>query len=116
MNIKSKILSHPAVSGLEKDDDDWGYWCYLKTDYIYPEMECSLIHEQTFERILECLRTVIQKFRVGDVVVYKSFGEDCSATILKFKKDMYGKEDKVLIKPCNQRTNRCVKLKNIRIK
>ena len=42
--MKNKILSHPAVQSMEKDDDDWGYWVYLKTNYIYPEMECSLIH------------------------------------------------------------------------
>ena len=56
--MKNKILSHPAVQSMEKDDDDWGYWVYLKTNYIYPEMECSLIHEQTYKRILECLKSV----------------------------------------------------------
>jgi hypothetical protein len=61
MKLRNKILNHPAVESLEKDDDDWGYWCYLKTDWIYPEMECSLIHEQTFTKILECLKTVKRK-------------------------------------------------------
>lgn len=56
--MRDKILNHPAVESLFKDDDDWGYWCYLKTEYIYPEMECSLIHEQTYARILECLKLV----------------------------------------------------------
>lgn len=58
MSLKEKILNNPAVQSLEKDDDDWGYWVYLKTVYIYPEMECSLIHEQTFKIILECLKQV----------------------------------------------------------
>ena len=57
-SLLKKILAHPAVKDIEKDDDDWGYWVYLDTKYIYPEMECSLIHEQTFRRILECLETV----------------------------------------------------------
>jgi len=58
MKTKQKILNHVAVQGLERDDDDWGYWCYLKTNWIYPEMECSLIHEQTYSKIWECLKYV----------------------------------------------------------
>jgi hypothetical protein len=61
MTTKQKILKHPAVVELFADDDEWGYWCYLSTDYIYPEMECSMIHEQTFDEILECLKSVIKK-------------------------------------------------------
>jgi hypothetical protein len=61
MTTKEKILKHPAVERLEKDDDEWGYWCYLKTTYIYPEMECSLIHEKTLTEIFECLKTVRKK-------------------------------------------------------
>jgi hypothetical protein len=56
--MKKKILNHPAVESLYKDDDEWGYWCELKTNFIYPEMECSLIHEQTLKRIWKCLRAV----------------------------------------------------------
>jgi hypothetical protein len=58
MRLKDKILKHPAVQGIEKDDDEWGYWCYLKTTYVYPEMDCALIHEQTLTEILNCLKYV----------------------------------------------------------
>ena len=56
--MRKRILNHPAVVGIEKDDDEWGYWCYLDTKYIYPEMECALIHEQTLSKIWECVKTV----------------------------------------------------------
>jgi hypothetical protein len=35
--------------------DGPSYWCYLKSGYVSPEMECGSIHEPTIKAVCELL-------------------------------------------------------------
>ncbi len=59
MGIKQRIEKHPAVQEVFRDSDGW--WVWLHTEWINPELECSQIHEQTLADCLGALKDVRQK-------------------------------------------------------
>lgn len=42
----AQLKAHPWVQGVEEEDDN-GYWLYLKSGYWSPQMETSSLHEMT---------------------------------------------------------------------
>lgn len=45
-----------AVDEVGKDDD--GYWVWLKTGWVCPDMECGTIHEYTVADAIAMLKTI----------------------------------------------------------
>ena len=68
-NTKSKQVNDWCTKNAEKvekafmeeDSGELTYWIHLHTNWICPEMECSLIHEWTAKDTLAALRTVISR-------------------------------------------------------
>jgi hypothetical protein len=58
--MEKRILNHPAVESLHREGED-GLWCYLKTGWICPEMECGIIHEYTLHDVWNKLLGVEKK-------------------------------------------------------
>ena len=56
MKLLVKIKAHEAVQDVFRDSDGW--WVWLYTDWVNPELECSQIHEQTLTGCLSVLRGV----------------------------------------------------------
>ncbi len=43
---------------IDETGEDNGYWIYLKSGYVCPEMECGIIHERTIRECAKLFKTV----------------------------------------------------------
>ncbi len=59
MKAIPKKHRHKVESIFQCEDGSW--WIYLKTNWYNPELECSMLHEETKKEVINGLDEVIKK-------------------------------------------------------
>ena len=53
----TQLRNHPWVEGIDEEDDN-GYWLYLKEGFWSPEMETTSLHEMTVRELCDVFSRV----------------------------------------------------------